>query len=161
NDKLYSNTSPYTFDNLAPGTYVLTVKKEGYQPLIRAVNVLEGEARMESVTLEGKKGTASLIVRSKPEGLGVWIDMKDTGKTTPVTLTDLVSGGHQILLKRGEVTVHRERVTLADGAAELREVDLAKLPTVFDVISDPPGGKVTFNGESKGPTPVTIPWLRG
>jgi serine/threonine protein kinase len=160
NDKLYSNSSPYTFDNLAPGTYVLTVKKEGFMPLIRAVTIAEGEARMESVMLESKKGTASMIVRSKPDGLAVWIDGKDSGRSTPATLTDLVAGEHQILLRKGEVTVHRERVSLNDGAADLREIDLSKLPTIFDVISEPTGAKVTINGEAKGTTPATIPWLR-
>jgi serine/threonine protein kinase len=161
NDKLVSTMSPYTYENLPPGTYVLRVEKTGFQALIRAVAVTEGQARMESVVLEAKKGSASVVVLSKPAGLSVWVDGKDSGRVTPATIAELAQGEHQILIKRNQTTLHRVRVTLKDGAAEPIEVDVAKLPTILDVISEPPGASVRINGEPKGVTPATVPNVRG
>ncbi|MCK6544664.1 protein kinase [Myxococcota bacterium] len=156
NDKLVANSTPFTLDNLVPNTYVLTVKKDGYEPLIRAIVVAEGEQRREMFELEKTKGSASLIVRSEPAGLAVWIDGQDTGRVTPATITELASGDHHVLLKRGDVVVTKMRRSVADGGNDIVEVDTAKLPPIIDVTSKPAGGAVLVNGEPKGTTPQTI-----
>jgi hypothetical protein len=160
NDKLVSNGSPFTLDNLAPATYVLRVEKAGFQTMIRAVAVGDGEARMESLTLEAKKGNASVVLLTKPPGLAVWIDGKDTGRVSPATIAELTQGDHQVILKRNQTVVHRVRVSLGDGAAATIDVDATKLPTILDVVSEPSGASVRINGESKGKTPITVPGVR-
>jgi hypothetical protein len=132
------------------------VKKEGYETLIRAIAVGEGEMRHEIVELEKKRGNASVIVRSQPEGLSVFVDGSDTGRVTPATVSELTAGDHQVMLKRGETIVTQMRVTLSDGSAEVIDLDTSKLPAILNVESDPSGARVAVDGEDKGTTPTTV-----
>ncbi len=161
NDELVANQAPYTLDSLKPETYVLRVEAENYESVIRAIRVVSGESRLETITLVKKKGGSSLIVRTQPEGLKVFVDDKDTGRITPTTIAGLHTGEHRVVLKRDDGTVvHRFRMNLAEGAVEEVEVDTRKLPSVLDVTSEPPGADVRVNGQLKGSTPVTIAGLR-
>lgn len=161
NDRLVANRAPFTLDGLEPNTYVLTVRAAGREPVIRAVRIAEGEHRLETIDLPRKVGTASLIVRTVPEGLRVRVDGKEAGRATPATLTGLLAGDHQVVLEReGGSIVHRFRISLQEGAAEVVEVDTRRLPPLLDVTSEPAGAQVKVNGQLKGTTPVTIAGLR-
>ncbi len=156
NDKLVSNKAPTTLE-LAPNTYVLTVRAKGYEQAVRPVRVEAGGSRLESFTLELKKGNSSLIIKTKPVGLHIWVDGKDTGRITPATISQLHEGPRQVTLKRtgGEI-VHRLKMELQSGAAETLEINTTRLPPVLDVVSQPEGAEVRVNGKVQGSTPVTI-----
>ena len=161
NGKLVSNRTPYTLDNLEAETYVLTVRAERYEESVRAVRLQAGERRLVTIVLPRRKGNASLIVRSTPPGLHVWVNGADTGFKTPATVTGLFAGEQVVLLRREDGSVvHRVVVPLTDGAAEVVEVQTRKLPALLDVTSDPPGATVLVRGRSKGTTPVTVAGLR-
>ncbi|MBK6688661.1 MAG: serine/threonine protein kinase [Deltaproteobacteria bacterium] len=161
NDRLVSNQSPYTLDNLEPNTYVLSVSAEGYEKVIRAVKVGPGESRLETVVLPKKAGTASIIILTQPEGLKVFLNGVDTQRLTPATLTGLIAGDQSVVLKRDDgVIVHRFRMGLVDGAAERVEIDTKKLPPVLDVTSTPAGATLKVNGQIKGNTPITVSGLK-
>lgn len=157
NDKLVSNSAPFTMDNLAPNTYVLTVKKDGFDTLIRPVAVTSGEMRHEVVQLDKKKGSASLLIKSNPPGLAVFLDGADTGKVTPVSLTALDEGEHQVMFKRADgVIVTRSRVELKTGTVESIELETSKLPALLNATSVPEGARVLVNDVEKGTTPLTV-----
>jgi predicted Ser/Thr protein kinase len=158
-DRLVANQSPFTLE-VEPRTYVLTVRARDHEPVVRALSVGEGEHRMESVQLQRVKGSASLVIRTVPEGLQVWVDGADSGRVTPATVSGLFAGDHQIALKRLDgAVVHRFRMSLENGAAEAVEVDTSKLPPLLDVTSRPEGAQVKVGGVLKGTTPVTIAGL--
>lgn len=161
NDELVANQAPYTLDSLKPETYVLKVEAENYESVIRAIRIVSGESRLETITLIRKKGGSSLIVRTQPEGLKVFIDDKDTGRITPATIVGLHAGERRVVLKRDDGSVvHRFRMNIMEGAVEEVEVDTKKLPSLLDVTSEPAGADVRVNGQLKGATPVTIAGLR-
>jgi serine/threonine protein kinase len=159
NDEVVARKSPFTLDNLAPGTYVLAVQRADYKRLVRAVKVGEGEARMESVALEPVEGTASIFIRTTPKGIAVWLDGKDTGKVSPTTLTGLQGGTHDLVLMRDGDVVYRASVKLDNGGAEPIEVDISRLPPVLEVSSARTGARVTVNGRGVGQVPVRVETL--
>ncbi len=161
NGKVVANKTPFTLDNLAPSTYVLTVQAEGYETVIRPVTIEDGEARIETIELVKKAGSSSVILRTKPPGFDVIVDGRSTEQKTPATITGLAAGKHHFILQREDGTiVHRVRMDLAEGAAEVMEVDTRRLPPLLDVASVPPGAALRVDGKLKGTTPVTVAGLR-
>ncbi len=157
NDKLVSNASPFTMENLAPNTYVLMVKREGYETLIRAVAVSAGEMRHETVQLDRTKGSATLVLKTNPPGLSVFLDGNDTGKVTPVSLTELDPGEHQIIFKRPDGTiVTQNRFELKNGQVESIDLETSKLPAILNATSVPEGARILVNDIEKGTTPLTV-----
>ncbi|MEQ9501857.1 MAG: serine/threonine-protein kinase [Deltaproteobacteria bacterium] len=161
NGKVVANKTPLTLDNLEPSTYVLTVQAEGYETVIRPVTIEDGEARIETIELKKEVGSSSVILRTKPPGLKVIVDGRDTKQQTPATVTGLAAGKHQFILQRDDGTiVHRVRMDLAEGAAEVMEVDTRNLQPLLDVASVPSGAALRVDGKLKGTTPVTVAGLR-
>ena len=161
NGKLVAHRTPFTLEDLSPDTYVLTARGEGFEEAVRAVRLQAGERRLVTIDLDRKPGTASVIVRTNPDGLQVWINGRDTGLLTPATVTGLYPGEQVVLLKREDSSiVHRFRMLLTDGSAEVVEVDTRRLPALLDVTSEPPGAQILVRGKKKGTTPTTIAGLR-
>lgn len=161
NEKVVANGTPFTLDNLDPGNYVLTVRAEGYETVIKPVTIGEGDALLETVVLPKKGGQSSIIVTSIPEGLLVNIDGKDSNRQTPATIAGLAAGEHVVALMRPNGTmVTRVRMKLAEGAAEAVEIDTRKLQPLLDVASTPSGAVLRVDGKLKGRTPVTVAGLR-
>ncbi|MDO8498507.1 MAG: PEGA domain-containing protein [bacterium] len=75
----------------------------------------------EVLTLESGKG---ITVTSLPEGVKVEIDGKDYGQT-PVSLTDLAVGDHNLLLSKDGYLQRSIRATLPAGLQLHLDVDLA------------------------------------
>ena len=157
NGNVVANSTPFTLDNLDAGSYVLTVRAEGYETVIKPVTVGPGEALIEMITLPKKAGHSSIIVKTDPEGLHVHVNGKDTKRTTPATIAGLPAGKHQVMLMRTDGTiVHRGFITVGAGAAEVLELDTRKLQPLLDVTSVPAGAVLRVNGQLKGTTPVTV-----
>ena len=161
NGKLVANRTPFTLENLPAETYVLTVRADRYEETVRAVRLKPGDRRLVTIDLPRKQGSASLIVRTNPEGLQVWLNGRDTGLLTPATVVGLYAGEQTVVLKRPDATmVHRFRMSLVDGAAEVVEIDTRRLPALLDVTSDPPGATINIGGRKKGTTPTTISGIK-
>jgi serine/threonine protein kinase len=160
NDALVAANAPHTEEELAPGTYVVRVKKEGYQEAVRSVRVGAGQGFVETITLEPKAGTASVFVRSTPPDLDVWFDEKDTGKKTPVALAQLDAGDHEITLKQGGEIVYRAPLKLANGAAEVVEIDVTRIPAKLEV-SGLEGAEVFIDKKLAGAVPLKVEGLSG
>ena len=161
NGELIANRTPFTLDNLPAATYVLTVRAERYEEAVRGVRLQPGDHRLVTIDLVRQQGTASLIVRTNPEGLHVWVNGRDTELVTPATVLGLYAGDQTIVLKREDGSmVHRFRMPIGDGAAEVVEIDTRRLPALLDVTSEPPGAQVMIGGRQQGTTPTTIADLR-
>ncbi len=161
NDERVANRTPFTLDNLTPATYVLTVRADKHEEVVRAVRLQPGDERVVTIDLARKQGTASLIVRTKPAGFQVWVNGQDTELLTPATVTGLFAGEQMVVLKRADGSmVHRVRMPLVESTAEVVEVDTRRLPALLDVTSEPPGAQVEIAGRRKGTTPATVSGLR-
>jgi hypothetical protein len=100
-----------------------------------------------------------LAVISQPAGADVIVDGQPRG-VTPLTLS-LPSGTHSLLLNRADVSRSFE-VHIKAGAEVLHHVDLEPRQVAAHqggqlvVSSDPPGARVSVDGQARGVSPVTI-----
>jgi hypothetical protein len=150
-----SETTPFVRD-LEPRTYVLTVKKAGYRDLVRPIKIVGGQVDSEVLVLEQAAGTASLIVRTTPVDLAVWINNQNTTKRTPATITPLRAAEYKLELKLDGEVVYSTSVKLGDGAAELVEIDITRIPPTLEVLSESQGVEVWIDGKKIGPPPVKL-----
>lgn len=101
--------------------------------------------------------TGQLAIMSQPAGGDVIVDGQRRG-VTPLTLS-LPAGAHAVQLNRGDVS-RSISVTIKPGAEATHYVDLdtRPVPEVGELLvsSEPPGARVTIDGEARGVTPVTI-----
>ncbi|MGO8792268.1 MAG: AAA family ATPase [Terriglobia bacterium] len=77
--------------SLAPGTYVVSVSQQGYEPWTRRVHVEEGRERYLVADLEDREG-GIFTVETDPPGMQVFIDGKAFGPSRVETV--LSSGWH-------------------------------------------------------------------
>ena len=88
-------------DTIKAGDHNVRVEKAGYQPYVTTVNVAvntvtEVVATLVSSSIPATTGT--LFLSSTPAGASVFIDNALRG-VTPITLTDISAGSHQVLLR--------------------------------------------------------------
>jgi hypothetical protein len=101
--------------------------------------------------------TGQLVVVSQPAGGDVMVDGERRG-VTPLTLS-LTPGPHALQLNRADVS-RSISVTIKAGAETTHYVDLEARPVPeagqLVVSSDPPGARVTIDGQARGVTPMTL-----
>lgn len=148
-----ADRTPFMRD-LEPGNYVLTVRRAGHRDLVKPVKIVAGQVDAEVLVLEPLGGTASVIVRAMPIGLAIWLNGVDTGKKTPSTLAPLAAGEYALDLKQDGEIVYSTPVKLGDGAAEMVEVDLTRIPPVLEVSSAVADAEVWIDGKRLGKAPV-------
>jgi len=76
-----SGRTPWTSGSLKSGTYKVTISKSGYSPEVRRIEVVSGNRTSVDVKLTSSQGF--LTVNSDPQGAGILINGKDTGKVSP------------------------------------------------------------------------------
>lgn len=156
NDQLVSTRSPFSRSDIEPGTYVLRVQREGYDPTLKTLKVISGQALKETIVLAAQKGQASIMVRSVPDGFDIWLDTEPTGQKTPGNVTQLMPGTYKLELKRdGEVVESRE-VELGPRTVMDVNVDLSRLPPLLIVKSGIASAEVLVNGRKLGSTPLKL-----
>ena len=92
-----SYVTPFLLSNLQPGQHTVTVSKAGYSSDTRSVDVISGNKA--SVVLHLSQLTATLAVTSNPAGASIFIDGRDSGKTTPAQVS-VDKGSHVVLIRK-------------------------------------------------------------
>lgn len=105
--------TPFTAPNLAAGKHTVYVSKLGYMEQQQQVELAAGNVNAVDVQL--KPIAPVVTVGSTPTGANIWIDGKDTGKTTPAEIESLQKGPHTILLRKPGFKDVSTSETLADG----------------------------------------------
>ena len=83
---------------IAPGQHTVVISKEGYAPQTRTIQVSAGGNSMISVQLAPLTATVSLT--SDPDGSAIWMDGKDTGRSTPAQFSVDKPGTHTFVFKK-------------------------------------------------------------
>jgi hypothetical protein len=127
--------------------------------LLAAVFVAPGLIRLSqgSTTRPGR-----VTIATTPIGVEVSVDGQPRG-LTPLSL-ELDPGTHSIKLLRGtdERTIS---IQVASGADMTQHYEFASQPaptlltSTLTVMTDPPGARVSIDGEARGTSPVTVPGL--
>jgi eukaryotic-like serine/threonine-protein kinase len=159
--QLFECQTPCSFNNLAPVSYSLQVKKDGYLPLQTALQLSANQVLDQKLHLEAiAKG---LLVTSRPAGADIFINgVKQSGQT-PATL-HLAPGQYNLVLRlpgyqgySGSVQVNDRAQTKVD--AELKEKTAVHVAWA-QVHSTPEGAEIFIDGAPSGeisPARVQIP----
>ena len=89
--------TPFTLSGLDPGQHTVTVTKAGYSPDTRVVEIASGSKAF--VVTHLNQLMATLSVTSTPPGANVYVDGRDTGKTTPAQVS-VDKGQHLVLVRK-------------------------------------------------------------
>jgi len=89
--------TPFSLSGLTPGQHTISVKKSGFSPEARTVDVANGSRSFVAVHLAPIN--ALLVVNSTPAGADVILDGKSTGRVTPVQFA-VEKGPHTVLLRK-------------------------------------------------------------
>ena len=105
---------------------------------------------------EPRAGEGQLSVQSRPVGARVVVDGNQRG-VTPLTVA-LPSGAHVLEVQIGTSEPRVIPLTIRAGVLSEQYIELQNVPTTggLDIRSQPPGARVTVDGQSRGTTPVTI-----
>ena len=151
-----------TVIQLSPGKHVLDLSRDGYLPSQVELYVEEGELKTVQETLSprvergGGTGVGLLNVTSAPEeGARVFLDGKDTGKSTPVTLEDVPEGEHAVVLKR---RFYKDKVVrVLVPADDIGKADVVMEPNfgAVRIDSKPAGADIYIDGVREGKTPYS------
>ncbi|MGA8428501.1 MAG: PEGA domain-containing protein [Candidatus Sulfotelmatobacter sp.] len=92
-----SYVTPFLLPGLVPGQHTITVSKSGYTSDTRPVEIASGNKT--SLVVHLVQLMATLAVTSSPAGASVFIDGRDTGKTTPAQV-NVDKGQHIVLIRK-------------------------------------------------------------
>jgi serine/threonine-protein kinase len=144
--------TPFKASHLAAGNHTVVFTKAGYIEETRKVDVAAGKSLAVSVQLNPNvPAVSSVAVSSTPTGANIWVDGKDTGKTTPAQIT-LEKGQHQVLLrKQGFKDVSTTEVLAEGQTLNYSPVLLALAQPAWDMETEAHQGnwlKRAFGGET-------------
>jgi len=145
-DSQYRGETPIRVEGLAPGKYQLVLENAGYNPLVRMVEVKEGENEY-SFSLVWMTGR--LRVESEPAGAEIFLDGKPMGMTDQA-LPGISVGSHQLLLKKEGYLPLEKTVEVKEGAEVTVSGQLRPPPGKIMVQSNPGGASVFINGRDTG-----------
>ncbi|HXZ43108.1 MAG TPA: PEGA domain-containing protein [Terriglobales bacterium] len=93
-----ASATPFNIATLLPGHHTVTISKPGYATETRSLDVTSGSKSVISVQLAPT--TAAVAANSDPAGAEVWIDGRDSGRTTPVQISVDKPGNHTFVFKK-------------------------------------------------------------
>ncbi|MFQ5823099.1 MAG: PEGA domain-containing protein [bacterium] len=125
---------------LKKGTYEVLLTLEGFESWSKDLTITKDDTFSESVQLIPISPIlGTLIVKSKPPGASVFLDLKDTGFKTPAILESVSVGPHKIQLKKaGFQTVERLITISTEKVAEISST-LKKAVGTLSLNSEPQG----------------------
>jgi len=101
-----------------------------------------------------RSGEGELVVTSRPEGAQVTVDGEVRGKT-PMTVR-LSSGAHVLEVQSGKSEPRVIPLTITAGVQTAQYVELQGVTGSLEIRSEPPGARVTIDGQPRGTAPVTV-----
>lgn len=131
---------------------LMTVTMERLAKKLAGIKVVENEKKIEV-----KRGDASLFIKTDQDGARVYLDGKLMDGVTPVTLSNLPTGKHNIKVTKGNMEA-LGKVTLEANKVRKLDLKLTKKKTVLKISSNPSEAEVYLNrmkGIKKQPDKIT------
>ena len=152
----FQGYSPMTITNLAPATYTILAKLDGYTPVSQYVTVNNGQTSYFSASLslspQPQRNTGDVAITSNPGGAQVIVDGSYRG-LTPVTVT-LYPGNHNVLLQKSGYNDWTNTVYVNANSYQTVSATLVSgsLPGWVTIQASPPTVNVYFDTAYKGQT---------
>jgi hypothetical protein len=129
------------------GTYDYRIEYPRYHPVIGKLDIVDEKVEIKHV-LKPKFG--DVYVTSSPEdGMEIFVNGKNTGKTTPAILTGIDSGNQEIRLKSKWYQNQTKSIVVQDETQT--DVDFMMKPAFADVnIVSTEGAEILINGKKRG-----------
>ncbi len=154
---LQIHRTPSTLRNLPVGAaHSIKLTLEGYSPFTRSVSLTEAAPRSviaATFVRESASDFAVVNVRTTPPGAHVLFDGRDTGKTTPATITEIVPGvEHSIALSLDSWVTKSETLLLTRGqvrdlAVALERTPLAANESLVRIVVEPLEARVRLGDD--------------
>lgn len=153
----YRAALPAEFDGLLPGTYELTVEREGYLPWNDLVDV-RGLDQTQVLEIDLVPAFGRIAFNTEPPGASISSLGANTtlAEATPATI-DLPDGRQKLLFALdGYKPVERTYRVFANSADTAETITLEPADAQLTVVSRPAGASVTLDGRYQGRTPLTL-----
>ena len=131
------------------GGVKLTIRLDGYKEIGQSVGVVPGERRTLALKLEGRPARLSVV--TEPEQAKVYLDGDYQGKS-PVVITEARPGMHEIRVERAGYATDKRTIRLENGGDATETFTLMSVLGRLEVITAPPGAKITIDGKAVGAT---------
>ncbi|HMP76964.1 MAG TPA: PEGA domain-containing protein [Kiritimatiellia bacterium] len=145
--------SPLTATDLAPGSYVVTARRDGFRPARRAVSLMADQRLALDLTLEEIQGL--VLFTGTPEGAEVHVNNAFRG-ALPLFIADFPSGTHRVRVSHPGYFDKELELTVADRIPQQVQVALVPDSAALEITSQPSGANVVLNGTPRGQTPLTL-----
>ncbi|MGB3459833.1 MAG: PEGA domain-containing protein [Halobacteriota archaeon] len=152
-----TETTPYTFTDLEPGMYTITLSLDGFYDWSKTVQVTGGRTTQVHATLTPRytpKATGSISVDSEPSGAtielvtpaGLFIG---PSVTTPYTFDNIGTGTSTITLTLDGYHKWSANVYVTEGATAYVDATLTPIQTTgsISVSSSPSGANIGLDGQ--------------
>jgi serine/threonine protein kinase len=113
--------TPCSFSNLMPGSYNLSVKKNGFQPAQTALEIRAGQTLDQKISLEPL--AIGLRITSRPVGADVFINGDKQSGQTPLTIP-LAPNSYNLVLRLQGYEPHSETIAVKENAQTQVDVEL-------------------------------------
>lgn len=138
---------------LAPGSYIVRVSADGYDPFVRKVTVTANLSQTLGAELMAGGGNVEFAV--KPGGAKVVVDDIEVG-VAPIRLNTVPPGDHRYRITKEGYEPLEGVFTLVKGGNPLISATLESSQGRFSIVSTPPGAVVYLDGKSVGNTPLYL-----
>jgi hypothetical protein len=142
--------TPFTVSGLAPGEYLVELRKHGFEEVYSEIALLEGQKL--KLELQLKKALGLLLVGSNPGGSEVLVEGVHKGRT-PVLVTDLPLGSYQVEIRASVLQPRIMNVEMIDRTPVQAVVRHA--PRVA-INSYPAGAEILIDDEPYGQAPLVL-----
>jgi tetratricopeptide (TPR) repeat protein len=145
-----SGKTPLSLKGLSAKKIALEIRKKDEGQYVTSVPIVPGKETNLGVVSLSK--LAAIRVDSSPHGATVLLDGKRQEGKTPLVLSELALGKHEIILENdAQVSTTKKEFIIAAG--EMADLGTIPLLGSIKVGSEPTGAMVFINGEKKGVTP--------
>jgi|GEM_PF-5504271 len=93
----YCNRTPFTIEYLPVGTYVITVRKDGWHTQSNTICMTTNGYALTNITLLNARTAAPIAITTSPTNALIMFDARPIGKT-PLIVSNLVPGRYRIRL---------------------------------------------------------------
>lgn len=146
--------TPFDMSALQPGQHTVSISKPGFQSDSRSIEVTAGSKSFLSVQLAPL--TATVTINSDPAGAEVWMDGKDTGKTSPAQFAVDKAGSHTFSFKKQGYLDETVSANLQTGQVSHLAPTLRALGNTDDIRMGGKLKKLLGGGETAGMGSIAI-----
>ncbi len=155
-DGKWIGKSPVREVSVPAGSRVIGVERDGYEAVSDTLVFRKNEPKGLSYYLTERVG--NLEVSSEPDRAEIYIDGKNTDKTTPAVITGLSARTpHQVELRLAGYQAKRwENVLIPEDSTAALNHSFAKMTGTMTIVSEPPEAQVYLDGKPIDTTPCIL-----